>query len=79
MIYAKSFLAGVAALIVAALIICAFAAGATLIMEHIPPGEGGIGFYVIGPWLPIWSLAVGALLVFAAGFYWTLRRARRQH
>lgn len=79
MIYAKSLPAGVAALIVAALIIYALAVGVPLVMELIPSRKGGIGTYVIGPWIPIWSVAVGALLVFSAGFYWTFRRARRQH
>jgi len=79
MIYAKSFLAGVAAVIVAALIISALAAGVPLVMELLPSGKGGTSFYVNGPWIPAWSIAVVGLLVFAAGFYWAFRRARHQH
>jgi hypothetical protein len=78
MTYVKSFLGGVAALVLAALIGYALALGVPRVMELVLSGQGGIGVYEIAPWIPLWSIVVVALLVFAAGFYWTLRRVRHQ-
>jgi hypothetical protein len=76
MIFVKSTLAGVAALIMAALTIYALAVGVPLILELIPSREGGIGSYIVGPF-PMWPLVVVALLIFSGGFYWSFRRATR--
>ena len=79
MIYIKSFLGGIAALIMAAFIVYALAFGVPRVMELLLTGEGGVGAYdVAGPWIPLWSLALAVLPVFAAGFYWTFRRVRRR-
>jgi hypothetical protein len=76
MIFVKSTLAGVAALIVAALTIYALAVGVPLVLELIPSREGGMGAYTVGPF-PMWALSLPALLIFSGGFYWSFRRARR--
>jgi hypothetical protein len=76
MIIVKSILAGMAALIMAALIIYALAVGVPRLLELIPRREGGVGVYMVGPY-PMWPVAVGALIVFCGGFYWNFRRARR--
>jgi hypothetical protein len=87
MIWVKSFLAGVAALI----IVTGLALRILLVSRHpfpqsiiglpgslkvIPIGDGGIGSYGIGPF-PLWLVEVAAaLLVFGSGFYWNFRRSR---
>ena len=76
MIFVKSILGGVVALIVAALIIYALAAGVPRVLELIPGGEGGIGVYSVAPF-PLWLLVIVTLLVFSGGFYRGFRRARR--
>jgi H+/Cl- antiporter ClcA len=80
MIYVKSFLAGVAALIIAALItVAAFFAAPImeLLAELLAHRDVGIvSFYVNSPFLHIWTLLVGALLIFAAGFYWAFKRSK---
>ncbi len=76
MIFVKSTLAGVAAVITAALVIYGLAVGVPRILELIPSREGGIGFYSVGPF-PMWPLGVVALLIFSGGFYWNFRRATR--
>jgi hypothetical protein len=77
MIYIKCFLGGVAALVTVALILYALVLGVPRAMELLPSGEGGIGYDVVGPGIPLWSVALVALSVFAAGFFWTFRRVRR--
>lgn len=74
MIFLKSTLAGVAALIIVALVIYALAIGVPRILELIPSREGGIGVYSAGPF-PMWPLGVVAFLIFSGGFYWGFRRA----
>jgi hypothetical protein len=76
MIFVKSTLAGVAAVITAALVIYGLAVGVPRILELIPSREGGIGGYSFGPF-PMWPLGVVALLIFSGGFYWSFRRATR--
>ena len=61
MIFLKSTLAGVAALIIVALVIYALAIGVPRILELIPSREGGIGVYSAGPF-PMWPLGVVAFL-----------------
>jgi hypothetical protein len=76
MIFVKSTLAGVAAVIIAALVIYGLAVAVPRILELIPSREGGLGFYSVGPF-PMWPLGVVALLIFSGGFYWGFRRATR--
>jgi len=75
MIFIKSTLAGVAALTIATLIICACRRRAPHLGTDTEP-RGGMGVYEVGPF-PMWPLVVVALLIFCGGFSWGLRRARR--
>jgi len=79
MIFAKSFLAGVTALIMAAFLIYGLAVGVPRILEltPFPFGNGGSAVYGIGPF-PMWPLLVAALFIFGSGFYWSFRRARQR-
>ena len=80
MIYVKSFLAGVAALMLTALIVVAVFFGApimALLRELLTHrDEGGVGFYVAGPWLHLWTILIVAPLIFVAAFYWAFRRSK---
>jgi|HubBroStandDraft_1064217.scaffolds.fasta_scaffold262063_2 hypothetical protein len=76
MIFVKSALAGVAAVIIAALLIYGLAVGVPRILELIPSREGGIYSYSVGPF-PMWPLGVVVFLIFSGGFYWSFRRAAR--
>jgi hypothetical protein len=76
MIFIKSTLAGVAAVITAALVIYGLAVGVPRILELISSREGGTGAYSVGPF-PMWPLGVVALLIFSGGFFWSFRRATR--
>jgi hypothetical protein len=67
MIYLKSFLAGLATLILAALL----AYGILFARVEMSSGEG-VGV-VEGPG---WPVPAVALLVFAVGFFWQYRRMR---
>jgi hypothetical protein len=73
MILLKSTLAGVAALITAALTTYGLAAGVPYILELMPNREGRMGVFQF----PMRQLAVAALLIFFGGFYWGFRRAMR--
>jgi len=73
MILVKSTLAGVAALITAALATYGLAVGVPRILELVPSREGGTGVF----FFPVWPLMVVALLIFSGGFYWGFRRAQR--
>ena len=73
MILLKSILAGVAALIMAALATYGLGVGVLHILELMPNREGGMGVFLF----PMWQLAVAALLIFFGGFYWGFRRAVR--
>jgi hypothetical protein len=73
MIFVKSTLAGVAAVITAALIIYALAVGVPGLLELIPPREGGMFMYSVGPF-SVWLLVVPAFFIFCGGFYWCFRR-----
>jgi hypothetical protein len=73
MIYIRSILAGVAALIIAALITGLIVFGGPLMKTLTSPaGSGGIGFFVVG-FHPLHVLGI-SLLIFAAGFFWQYRR-----
>jgi hypothetical protein len=76
MIYVKSFLAGVAALIIAALIVVALFLGAPILESLTHRTEGAVGFYVFGPWLHMWAVVICAPFIFAAAFYWAFRRGK---
>ena len=67
MIYAKSFLTGLAALFAAV-----FLAGIVLIARVWMSSSGGVGFMVVGS--QIAGVLVAAFLVFAAGFSWQYLR-----
>ena len=76
MIYVKSLLAGIIALLVASVlyfyVYYVFLIRPTL--PKLPPGEGiGLDVRILN--LPLFSLL--ALLSFAIGFYWEFRRAAR--
>ena len=75
-IFARSLLAGLAALIMAVLVLFLLAVCVPRILELIPLDEGGLGVFMVGPF-PIWPLAIVAVLIFCSGFYWSLRRAHR--
>jgi len=80
MIYLKSLLAGLAALIVtAALIICVFLF-APFAMERLThPAEGGAGWNFVGPFSigTVATGAFGAFIVFAAVSWWAYKRASK--
>ena len=74
MILVKSFLAGAAALILYLLVSGAIVRK-LLTPPKLPPIPGSSGRFTWGgAWIPIWPIAIGAVLIFAAVFYWTLKR-----
>jgi hypothetical protein len=75
MIYVKSFLAGVCALIA-----CYFlfvTAGVRLLVRRPPNLPEGIGYVSGSPWVPRWLILLVVLLVFTGVCFWTFRRLRR--
>jgi hypothetical protein len=76
MIYVKSFLAGLAAVIVAALIVGAVFFGFPLLKLLLHRDEGGIGVIEVGPFVHLWPFPIGASIIFAGAFYWAFRRGR---
>ena len=74
MILVKATLAGLAALVTAALASYGLAVSVPRILQLIPSREGGMGVF----FFPMWPLMVVALLIFSGGFYWGFRRAQRQ-
>jgi hypothetical protein len=76
MIYVKSFLAGVVALILAAIItVCALFFGGPILGRLTHPDQGEVGFVVYG--FHPWPVLTTATLIFAAAFYWTFKRNTR--
>jgi hypothetical protein len=75
MVFSKSLLAGLAAVVTAALVVCVLLLSGPLILRFLPHKED-IGLYAVG--FPIWPLSIGALLAFCVGFYWAFRRAERR-
>ena len=74
MILVKSFLAGAVALILYLLVTGAIVRK-LLTPPKLPPiPDSGGGFTWGGAWIPIWPIVTGAVLVFAALFYWTLKK-----
>jgi H+/Cl- antiporter ClcA len=76
MIYVKSFLAGVAALIVVALIVGGFFLAGPIVYLMRHQAEGGVGVYENSPWVPLWLIPIGAALIFATASYWAFTRLR---
>jgi membrane protein implicated in regulation of membrane protease activity len=79
MIYLKSLLAGLAALIILATLLIGGAFFlAPLVIERLAPGVGGVGSYVLStPYVSIWTVIGGAVGIFAVVSYWAFRRASR--
>ncbi len=81
MIYVKSLLCGLAALTLYALL--AGALGALFLfftMPKLPDLVGDSGFVGANTiWIPTWPLFAGAVVVFAAVFYWSFRRFAKQN
>jgi hypothetical protein len=79
MVYLRSFLAGVVAVVSALLLCIAGLIGRTLWMNHTSSGEGpggAVGYDITSPWIGIPLLTVTAM-IFWAGFFWEFRRVRR--
>jgi H+/Cl- antiporter ClcA len=76
MIYVKSFLVGVAALIVAVLIVGVFSLASPIVFLMRHQAEGGVGVYENSPWVPLWLIPIGAALIFATAFYCAFRRIK---
>jgi hypothetical protein len=76
MIYLKSILAGIAAVLLIFVLFIAAIVVAVLVAQ-IGTGSGGIGAVSAGlPLLLMFALVV--VLAFAGGFYWEFRRASRR-
>lgn len=79
MVYLKSFLAGVAALLAVLLLTAVGFIVWGWWISHRAANEGGVGavgYDVSSPWIGIPVLTVIGL-IFSAGFYWEFRRAKR--
>ncbi len=76
MILLKSFLAGVAAVLAAFVIMVLAAFVFPLLLMMFRTGSGGIGAVSAG--ISELALVLGVPLVFAGGFYWEYRRASRR-
>lgn len=79
MIYVKSLLAGVGALI--AFYFLFVTVGIRLLLPKPPDLPEGVGYVSNSPWVPLWVILVIALLVFAAASFWTfskLSKARQR-
>ncbi len=72
MIYIKSLLAGVGALI--AFYLLFVTVGVRLLLPKPPDPREGVGYVSNSPWVPLWVILVVALLVFAAAYSWTFRK-----
>jgi hypothetical protein len=70
----KSFLARAAALMLYLLVTGAVVRKLLAPPKLQPIPDSGGGFTWGGAWIPIWPIAIGAVLVFAAAFYWILKR-----
>jgi hypothetical protein len=75
MIYVKGLPAGVAALIV---YMALFAVVGVSLLVPMPLSlPVSVGYISNSPWIPLWPILVGALVVFAGAAYSVLRRASR--
>ena len=79
MIYVKSFLAGLAALIMLAALIVGVLFFAPPVMAMLTPSssQGGAGWTVGAFACPMRPVLIGALVTFAVAFYWTYKRLSR--
>jgi hypothetical protein len=75
MIYLKSLLAGVGALIAYYFLFVTI--GIKLLLPMPPDLPDGAGYVSNSPWVPLWLILVIALLVFAAVYFWTFRKLSR--
>jgi hypothetical protein len=76
-IYVKSLLAGLAALIITAALIIGLLFFTPIVMERLAPSAGGVSYVVNTPYVSIWPVLLGALFIFAAVSYWAFKRASR--
>jgi hypothetical protein len=72
MIWFWSFLVALAALI--AYVLLFVTVGIRLLVSTPPSLPEGVGYVSNSPWIPLWLILLGALLVFAAAFYGTFRK-----
>jgi len=72
MVYIKSFLAGVSALI--AYYFLFITVGVRLLVRRPPNLPEGVGYISGSPWARWWMILLVALLVFTVAFLWTFRR-----
>jgi hypothetical protein len=79
MIYAKSVLAGLGALIVTAALVVGVVFLVPVMLERstLPAGNSATSFAVNGPWVPLWLIVAVPLLVFAAVYFFAFRRLSR--
>jgi hypothetical protein len=75
MIYVKSLLAGLGALIAYCFLFVM--AGVRLLLPKPSDLPEGVGYISNSPWVPLWPVVVIALFVFAAAYFWTSRRLSR--
>ena len=75
MVYVKSFLAGVAALIAYVLLMLILL---TVYMNRLVPRPASlpdnVGYVSNSPWIPAWLIVTGALLVFTAASGFTYKK-----
>jgi hypothetical protein len=74
MIYAKSLLAALAALIVTAAVIVGVAFIVSIKALSTPPPNVGGNWYFVGPLVPLWLAGGVPLLIFAAVYFLTLKK-----
>jgi hypothetical protein len=72
MIYLKSFLAGLGALIAYCFLFVTV--GVRLLVPKLPNLPEGVGWVASSPWVPLWLILLIALLVFAAVYFWTFQK-----
>jgi hypothetical protein len=83
MIYVKSFLTGLGALIAYGFLYVKFGVGVRLFLPTPTPPEGhapeGVSYVSNSPWapVPIWGPLTIGLFLFAVGYFWMFRRLRR--
>jgi hypothetical protein len=75
MIYVKSLLAGLGALIAYCFLFVTV--GVTLLLSKPPDLPESVGYISNSPWVPLWLVLVIATLVFAVAYFWMLRRLSR--
>jgi hypothetical protein len=74
MIYVKSFLAGVGALIIFYSLFVTV--GIRLLVRRPPDLPESVGYISNSPWVPLWLIVLIALLVFTGACFWTFRKLR---